>query len=363
MFGCEVAVDVDVPFDKPSLVINSVFDPGSTWIAYIGQNRHILDTAIRQVEHALVVVYVNDNPTDTLTHVERGFYKSDHRPGVGVEYELRVSAPQFESAKGLSSAPAPAQIIEASKGPDIYQDGKIITTMQIRFKDDPAVENFYELSVETVQDQLSNAGDITELKRATLIETDDPLGQINGGDETFAIQFKDILFNGKEKTLLFRAIDGDFTLSKSVVWTLKTISKDLYEYRTTVNAQKLSADNPFAQPVNVHNNIQNGFGIFAGVSSSTYALTKPKPMITSVNPTKAKVGDIIFITGENLSDDHFGTQVLFSSINPYFASPPETRINDSGIEVVIPSDAVSGKIFVSTVGGIAGSNEEVEIVE
>ena len=50
---------------------------------------------------------------------------------------------------------------------------------------------------------------------------------------------------------------------------LHNISKSYYYYRTSLELYQNTSGNPFAQPVQVYSNIENGFGIFAG-SQITY---------------------------------------------------------------------------------------------
>jgi hypothetical protein len=57
----------------------------------------------------------------------------------------------------------------------------------------------------------------------------------------------------------------------------------------------MTSGDPLAQPVNAYNNIQNGFGIFAGYSASVYRRTKPKPVILSI---ERAILPYLFITSD-----------------------------------------------------------------
>ena len=50
------------------------------------------------------------------------------------------------------------------------------------------------------------------------------------------------------------------------------ISKSYYYYRTSLELYVDAPRNPFAQPVQVFSNINNGFGIFAGAQISYFVL-------------------------------------------------------------------------------------------
>src|SRR5688572_22671281 len=78
--GCELVVDVEVPFDQPQLTLNSVINPDSLWKARVTRNRHVLDEQpFQEINNAQVIVYENGVPIDTLTSTGSGFYQSDNK--------------------------------------------------------------------------------------------------------------------------------------------------------------------------------------------------------------------------------------------------------------------------------------------
>ena len=51
------------------------------------------------------------------------------------------------------------------------------------------------------------------------------------------------------------------------------ISEAYYQYLKTARLHDDTLANPFAEPLNVYGNVENGYGIFAGYSSRTFELT------------------------------------------------------------------------------------------
>ena len=49
---------------------------------------------------------------------------------------------------------------------------------------------------------------------------------------------------------------------------LSTVSEGQYRYTRSVDLQYENDGNPFAEPVQVYTNVENGFGIMAGSSAS-----------------------------------------------------------------------------------------------
>ncbi len=50
---------------------------------------------------------------------------------------------------------------------------------------------------------------------------------------------------------------------------LRTLSSDQYHYLRTLQLQEFNEGDSFSEVVPVYNNIENGFGIFAGYSSDS----------------------------------------------------------------------------------------------
>ena len=82
----------------------------------------------------------------------------------------------------------------------------------------------------------------------------------------------DVNFNGTIKNLIFYTEAGSLNpqngpggMRRSTVKLLH-INKDYYNYIRSLNTYENAADNPFAEPVNLYTNVNNGYGLF-----TTYA--------------------------------------------------------------------------------------------
>jgi len=75
------------------------------------------------------------------------------------------------------------------------------------------------------------------------------------------------LFEGKTQVLSFDLDIYNFINDENNLnIELFSISKDIYMYLLTFQAQQETEESPFAEPVMVYNNIKDGYGIFAGFS-------------------------------------------------------------------------------------------------
>lgn len=176
--------------------------------------------------------------------------------------------------------------------------------------------------------------------------SEDPAIQDDDDSFTNSIVFKDVLFNGTEPELTFKTSGGGISRSNMLTVTLRTLSEDGYNYLRTAHLQNTTSGDPFAQPVNVYNNIENGFGIFAGYSASIYKRDVPKPVVLSVDPLTGKPGDHIIITGENfITSPESHASVTFTGTD-HLIQAQIIEITPGRIEVIVPDMAVTGKVFV-----------------
>jgi hypothetical protein len=115
----------------------------------------------------------------------------------------------------------------------------------------------------------------------------------------------------------------------------------------------------------VYRNIKNGFGIFAGFNVTHYSLGQPtpRPVISSIVPEAGAPGDTILISGENLvlPSQNFTSVAFTSTYGHQYAYP--IRWGSTEIEVVIPRDAVTGKIYVDNGSKIGVSEAVFEVIE
>lgn len=78
--------------------------------------------------------------------------------------------------------------------------------------------------------------------------------------------FSDELFDGKTEVLEFwserydKVRESEIDRVKIILWSL---SKEEYDFRTSLIANEIARDNPFAEPSIVFSNIENGVGIFS----------------------------------------------------------------------------------------------------
>jgi len=89
--------------------------------------------------------------------------------------------------------------------------------------------------------------------------------------------FSDILFKGQSQILSFDLdLYGFSSVENKVKIVLFSLSKDMYHYLLTYQAQQNAGNSPFAEPVMVYSNVDNGYGIFGGYSMSSETIIIPQ---------------------------------------------------------------------------------------
>jgi hypothetical protein len=361
LVSCQLIVDVDVPFEGKQVTANSLFNPDSLWSVQLNLNRSVLDTdGFEEVNDAQVIIYEGDDVIDTLTNVGHGHFRSDNeKPVPGKTYMLSVNAPGYGELRATSAIPFACPVTRA----EAYEPGTNGNTMiKVTLRDDDNATNYYELYAGLENEYYNYNNGQMEYRRGRIpLSAKDPSIPSEDDRPSNSILFNDVRFNGRETELTFETSGSNLSYHGTITVTLITLSEDGYNYLRTGRLQNETSGDPFAQPVNVHNNIKNGFGIFAGYSVSVYAISQPKPVITSIEPLTGKAGDHIVITGENFVTSTLShANVMFhggqNGINAEIVDLTATRI-----ETIVPEMAVTGRILVQG-GRLTVSDSDFVIV-
>lgn len=272
--SCDVIVDVDVPMEKPKITLNSIFVQDSTWKVQLMLNRHILDEAdFKAVDDAQVIIFEEGFAIDTLFSQHNGVYTGVARAVPGRTYEVEASSPSYGSVYSRSYMPLPVPIdhvqVNLSEGP-IADRREIDITFEMT--DRPGETNYYQLLVfseRKYQDQTTGEERISTF--TVPLESKDLIISNAVARPGEGLFFKDEMFAGKPATLKFGSpyfFHENDTLE--LTFYLRTLSKDYYQYQVTAQIQERTSNDPFAEPVSVYNNIEQGFGIFGGASQSVF---------------------------------------------------------------------------------------------
>ncbi|MGB3849957.1 MAG: DUF4249 domain-containing protein [Tunicatimonas sp.] len=301
--ACEMVVDVDVPNPPSRLVANAFLQADSIVVVELTQSQSILTNAeLKSVSGAVVTLLEETQLVATLEESETsGIYFSTFTPSVGKTYTLRVSKDGFESVEASTFIAPPVAIRSVELDTTVFLntflnfEDSLVTDRRVNIKearltlDDPGEErNYYEVSVYRNELQLlprfddegNYSGDDTvRYLRQQTLRSEDPVVANTASDPLLGesgfygttLSFNDDLFNGKSYTLRFIPEVYGFSFEGSegrLYVILSTVSEGQYRYTRSVDLQYENDGNPFAEPVQVYTNVENGFGIMAGSSAS-----------------------------------------------------------------------------------------------
>jgi hypothetical protein len=323
--SCTKEIEFNAKLLEPKLVVNALCNLDSIMEVEVSANKPIpgFETDFPFISDATVKLFVDGTETEQLAYQAQIEYANQSAVYVGktiVEtgkhYKLEVSHKDFKKtamAEMQMGAKIPILNIStttiANTDINSWTSQKIKATM--KFKDPVDEENFYRLNIgyrigKNYTYSNENGDTINHVTVMDYnfsyggIESDDPVLSSNNNADEILFEtsssrytvFTDELFNGKTYDLTFYLSEyvlydiqnldttkGDFYI---VNFELQSLTRDAYYYIKSVGTSDGNGG-LFTEPVQVYNNINNGIGIFGGISTSLYTLHKGEYPIEGVD--------------------------------------------------------------------------------
>ena len=178
----------------------------------------------------------------------------------GATYRLEVEADGFEKAIGTATVPEDIPLLKQKFEEDgtSLESGDFNSEVEIEFQDPANEENFYEVGVTIYIENNSNP-----YFNEIYTETYDPAAQ--QGISYSNLIVNDLSFDGNIKNFplvirKFKEEEEDVD-NMFVLW--RVTSEDHYLFNKSARKHYDQDGNPFASPVQVFSNIENGIGIFS----------------------------------------------------------------------------------------------------
>ena len=294
--SCELVIDVDTPDFKPSIVANGIIQPDSTFRIFVSRDYYILDNKIDQYDQqgltgAIVHLYEDDQLLGQMeeTAVEtdwgetfNGYYVFDQVPKEGSTYRIEIEKAGFP--KAIAEQQIPSDIPRFSLAiTDTLQNewGSTNYRLEMKIQDLPG-KNFYEvqLYVSTWEPYYFPEKDSLGYRPVIYnIYTYSEGILVSEYQDKFL--FTDQLFSDTEYIYSFD-VEGYFNYyydglneppgESYLIYQVRNCSEDYYNYYNSSALYFWNNDNPFAEPVHVYSNIENGYGIFGSFTARTDTL-------------------------------------------------------------------------------------------
>lgn len=276
LFACETTVDIEIPFEKPQITLNSNLRHNAFPSVRLTYSKHILDNnwefvPIKNAEVRLI----HQGEILPLSFVEEtGEYINLNRLlKEGNEYRIEVAVEGYETVSASEIIPLSVPI------KDLIYQGKVQVDawssnddVRLIF-DDPEGENYYEISAEfyrqnSYTDENGNRV-YYEDNYPLYLEPKNPTYEKDYNTDG-ELLIDDKLFEGREAVIdLF--LNGSYfseDVEGEIKFTLKSVTRNYSLFHSTYGLQWWNEGDPFAQPVQVYSNISNGIGIVMGESIS-----------------------------------------------------------------------------------------------
>ncbi len=264
LFSCEKEIPLDAEQKVPRIVVNSIFGDGDTIYVHVSESRDVLyegdlpnlTTAVVKLQDA------NGNTLGDFTHLGDGIYKlANYIPVAGQTYSLLVSNTGFDQVEAQTKTPA---VITISSTDTLRKNDEM--NYSIKFSDDPSITNYYAIAIEQI-----TIGDFYKFSdyyfETSEIFTQNGSADVDGTKYGSIFLFSDATFSGGQCDFdASNYVPAESIDSTIIVVSLMSLSEDYFKYKLSLEKYQETAGDPFAQPVQVYSNVENGFGIFGGYS-------------------------------------------------------------------------------------------------
>ena len=277
--ACERIIEPDLPEHTPRLTLQAFFTTDSTWVAFVGRSAGILESLPsreRSVAEAVVELLAGDQVIDELKFFQRERVYTWEKGALqeGKSYSLRVSAPGFATIQATDAIPrpVPTAVVSYITNTSSRSESRIKGDLSIKLEiqDPPDETNYYQIRSFSFFRSERYEGSFTTQDPSIIADNgaDDPFIEGFFGTEPF---FKDTLFNGQTHQI---ELSSNYNAPEHTSFFVQIlyVSAAYYEYLKSARLHEPTQDNPFAEPVSVYSNVENGYGIFAGYSSQTFEL-------------------------------------------------------------------------------------------
>lgn len=258
----------DFPEHEEQLAVTSIDEEGDIPIVYVSHSKGINDeTPYRIIEDATVNFYRDGELRNTFLHFSNGRYvpeinlpqSYEDTIKLGHTYTIEVSAPELETTTASQKLPLPASIenLEYTIDGTTNEYGDEMDLMEIEIDDPGEESNFYIIRlIAEGKDQNGNPS-VNEIYF-------DNLDFLMEYGSRFAY-IPDLTFNGNK--YIFRLGVWDdwrryYSTIDHILVQVGSVSKDYYLYDISKYLSEEAEYNPFVEPVLIHSNYSQGYGIF-----------------------------------------------------------------------------------------------------
>lgn len=268
----ESTVTIDIPDHTPTLAVSCLVNEGTNFIEVFvshsqSKNEQSAIDTIRDAEVKLLKGndVISNFIFEPITLRYLSFIDSTALTP-GSQIRIEVTHPDYESVFAEQVIPQKASIDNFEFTPEgtFSPDGEKLDEFKIEFTDIADQDNYYAVEILEVE-KYFDGRDTIVYNEYFYLETNDPL-VTNGFHPQLYFDgvpmITDASFPNKKYTLILSAYPEFHEEGDEFIIRLRSLSRERYLYLLSLNSYDRSIDNPFAEPVTVFGNIENGNGFF-----------------------------------------------------------------------------------------------------
>lgn len=268
-------VEIDIPEHTPLPAVSASFNNQDTSIqVFVSKSQAITGNAeFEVVKDADVRIFKNGTLWQEPTFVDTlNKYSTANLPAIGNDnatYRLEVDVPGFETVSASQIMPSSVSISDLNvvENGTINSFGERSHEITLNITDTGNEKNYYAIEIIYIGTDFEGNPDIYDL----YFDSSDPL--IEYGYKYMLLD--DATFDGQTYNLNAAAeawTIESFEPGDIVMVRIYNLTKDDFLYNRTYSLYQDADGNPFAEPVVVHQNVENGYGIFSlgAVTEATF---------------------------------------------------------------------------------------------
>jgi len=163
----------------------------------------------------------------------------------------------------MPKAPAILEVTVEEDGA-LSEDGARLDEIVIEIQDEPGA-HYYALQAEVEERYLDGNNDTIVSSYSIWLDSNDPILTYAEVDRRGALVCSDGAFDGttyRFATFTWESLPFGESSNRLLKVRVTSLSRDAYLYYRSLAQYREADGNPFAEPVTVHSNIENGYGIF-----------------------------------------------------------------------------------------------------
>lgn len=269
-YACETETELDIPPPEPRLSLNCFLIANQNIEIYISKSRYVLDAEEELITNAEVNIYSDNKLLGKIEHDSAGFYRSKTlKAEAGKQYSIKVYVAGFDTLKATTTVPKDIVLdsINVERFVGKSEKGELTSMITLFFENK---HQYYQHHCSAIVDSIDFFGAISFWAYysydAAIMEEREQGSKIFRGKLLPANHASLHLYYVDPTTadFLFMQDTINFTLYAQIY----ALSEELYLHKKSLWNYYGSNTAIWNNIPHVYSNIENGYGIFAGMSYS-----------------------------------------------------------------------------------------------